>query len=221
MVKLGNDWDNILKDEWEKPYYKELRRFLKREYATQTVYPAMEDIFNALKLSSYKNTRVVIIGQDPYHGENQAHGLCFSVKRGVPLPPSLINIYKEIKADLSIDNFSCGELTSIAKQGVLMLNSVLTVRAGSPKSHAGKGWETFTDRIIEEIDKKETPVVFLLWGNDAKKKAAKITNPIHFKYEAAHPSPLSVRGFSGCRHFSLCNETLIATNQKPINWEVK
>lgn len=221
MVRIGNDWDEILKDEWEKPYYKELRAFLKEEYKTSTVYPAAKDIFNALKLSSYENTRVVIIGQDPYHGENQAHGLCFSVKRGVPLPPSLMNIYKEIKADTGIDNFSCGELTEIAKQGVLLLNSVLTVRAGSPRSHAGKGWERFTDRVISELDKKRTPVVFLLWGNDARKKAAIIKNPIHFKYEAAHPSPLSVRGFSGCRHFSACNDTLIATSQQPINWEVK
>lgn len=220
MVNLGNDWDEILKDEWQKPYYKQLRAFLKQEYKEKTVYPAANDIFNALKLSSYKNTRVVIIGQDPYHNENQAHGLCFSVKRGIPLPPSLVNIYKEIKADIGVDNFACGELTSIANQGVLMLNSVLTVRAGSPRSHAGKGWEIFTDRIIEEIDKKQTPVVFLLWGNDAKKKAQIIKNPIHFKYKAAHPSPLSARGFFGCRHFSLCNQTLIATGQKPINWEV-
>lgn len=221
MVKLGNDWDDILMDEWEKPYYKELRAFLKKEYAAGPVYPQADDIFNALKLSSYNDTRVVIIGQDPYHGAGQAHGLCFSVKRGVKLPPSLINIYKEIKADLGIDNFACGELTDIAKQGVLMLNSVLTVREGAPHSHAGKGWEIFTDRIISEIDKKETPVVFLLWGNDARKKAGIIKNPIHFKYEAAHPSPLSVRGFSGCRHFSLCNDTLSATGQKPILWEVK
>ncbi|MBR0466197.1 MAG: uracil-DNA glycosylase [Clostridia bacterium] len=220
MVNIGNDWDEILKDEWQKPYYKNLRSFLKEEYRTKKIYPKAEDIFASLKNSSFADTRVVIIGQDPYHGENQAMGLCFSVKKGVPLPPSLKNIYKEMKEDVGVDNFSSGDLTPIAKQGVLLLNTTLTVREGAPKSHAGKGWEIFTDRVISEINKKETPVVFLLWGNDAKKKAKIIDNPIHFKYEAAHPSPLSVRGFLGCKHFSLCNETLIATGQKPINWEV-
>lgn len=223
MVNIGNDWDGILKDEWEKPYYKELRAFLKAEYQSRTVYPAAPDIFNALKNSSYENTRVVMIGQDPYHGEGQAHGLCFSVKRGIKPPPSLVNIYKEIKSDIGIDMpEDVGELTCWAKQGVLLLNAVLTVRAGEANSHKGKGWEMFTDRVISELDKKEKPVVFLLWGANARKKADIIKNPIHFKFCAAHPSPLSAyNGFFGCRHFSACNETLIASGQEPINWEVK
>lgn len=223
MVMIGNDWDDILKDEWEKPYYKKLREFLKNEYKSTTVYPKAEDIFNALKYSSFKDTRVVIIGQDPYHGENQAHGLCFSVKEGVPPPPSLLNIYKEIKSDLGFDiDNTFGDLTSWAKQGVLLLNTVLTVRSGSPNSHKGMGWEQFTDRVIEELDKKEKPVVFLLWGANARKKAEIIKNPVHFKYFAPHPSPLSAySGFFGCKHFSVCNETLLAGGQKPINWEVK
>lgn len=223
MVNIGNDWDEILKDEWEKPYYKELRGFLKREYANRTVYPAASDIFNALKNSSYKDTRVVILGQDPYHGEGQAHGLCFSVKRGIKPPPSLVNIYKEIKTELGAEiDESVGELTCWARQGVLLLNTVLTVRAAEPNSHKGKGWETFTDRVISELDKKEKPVVFLLWGANARKKAEIIKNPIHFKFSAAHPSPLSAyNGFFGCGHFSACNEILRASGQNEIDWEVK
>ena len=221
MVNLGNDWDDILADEWQKPYYLELRKFLKQEYSTQTVYPNMEDIFNALKLTSFKDTKVVIIGQDPYHGFGQAHGLCFSVKKGVVPPPSLKNIYKELKSDVGFEIPSHGELTSWAKQGVLLLNNVLTVREGLPNSHKGKGWEIFTDRVIGELNKKETPVVFLLWGANAQKKAEIITNPKHFKLMTVHPSPLSAsRGFFGCRHFSKTNEILQKNRINPINWEI-
>lgn len=222
MVNLGNDWDNILADEWQKPYYLELRKFLKQEYFTQTVYPNMNDIFNALKLTSFEDTKVVIIGQDPYHGFGQAHGLCFSVKKGVVPPPSLKNIYKELKSDIGFEIPNHGELTSWAKQGVLLLNNVLTVREGLPNSHKGKGWEIFTDRVIGELNKKETPVVFLLWGANAQKKAEIITNPKHYKLITVHPSPLSAsRGFFGCKHFSKTNEILQKNHVNPINWEIQ
>lgn len=221
MVNLGNDWDNILADEWQKPYYLELREFLKKEYSTKTVYPNMNDIFNALKLTSFADTKVVIIGQDPYHGYGQAHGLCFSVKKGVVPPPSLKNIYKELHSDIGFKIPNHGELTSWAKQGVLLLNNVLTVREGLPNSHKGKGWENFTDRVIGELNRKETPVVFLLWGANAQKKAEIITNPIHRKLISVHPSPLSAsRGFFGCRHFSKTNEILHENHINPINWEI-
>lgn len=222
MVKLGNDWDDILADEWQKPYYLKLRAFLKNEYSTHTVYPDMNDIFNALRLTSFEDTKVVIIGQDPYHGFGQAHGLCFSVKKGVVPPPSLKNIYKELKSDIGFEIPSHGELTSWAKQGVLLLNNVLTVREGLPNSHKGKGWEIFTDRVIGELNKKETPVVFLLWGANAQKKAEIITNPKHCKLLSVHPSPLSAsRGFFGCKHFSKTNEILQKNHINPINWEIQ
>lgn len=222
MVHIGNDWDEILKDEWSKPYYVNLRGFLKQEYSAHTVYPDMHDIFNALKYTSFADTRVVIIGQDPYHGEGQAHGLCFSVKKGIEPPPSLKNIYEEMRTDLGYEIPYHGELTSWAQQGVLMLNTVLTVRAGMANSHKGMGWETFTDRVIAELDKKQTPIVFLLWGSPAKKKAEIIKNPIHKKLTCVHPSPLSAyRGFFGCKHFSKANEILIQSGQKPIDWQIK
>lgn len=222
MVNIGNDWDEILKDEWQKPYYINLRGFLKTEYASRTVYPEMHDIFNALKYTSFADTRVVIIGQDPYHGVGQAHGLCFSVKKGIEPPPSLKNIYQEMHDDLGVNIPNHGELTAWAKQGVLLLNTVLTVRNGLANSHKGMGWETFTDRVIAELDKKQTPVVFLLWGSPARKKAEIITNPIHKKLITVHPSPLSAyRGFFGCKHFSRANEILIESGQKPIDWEIK
>ncbi|HBJ11684.1 MAG TPA: uracil-DNA glycosylase [Ruminococcaceae bacterium] len=219
MVRLGNDWDGILAGEWQKPYYKALHEFLKQEYSTRRIYPDMHDIFNALKYTAFKDTKVCIIGQDPYHGPGQAHGLCFSVKKGVALPPSLVNIYKEISDDLNVQMPPYGELTGWAKQGVLLLNTVLTVRAGSPNSHKDKGWEQFTDRVISELNKKETPVVFLLWGANAEKKARIITNPLHKKLVTVHPSPLSAyRGFFGCRHFSKTNAILKANGLKEIEW---
>lgn len=221
MVHFGNDWDEILKDEFSKPYYTQLRKFLKAEYSSRTIYPNMNDIFSALKASSFENTRVVIIGQDPYHGPNQAHGMCFSVKCPVQPPPSLKNIFKELQSDVGFQLPSHGELTKWAEQGVLLLNTVLTVREGTPNSHKGKGWETFTDRVIAELDRKETPVVFLLWGANAKAKAKIIKNPIHKKLETVHPSPLSAYGgFFGCKHFSRCNEILISSGQKPIDWQI-
>ncbi len=221
MVNIGNDWDEILKCEWEKPYYKKLRAFLKDEYSKYTVYPDMHDIFNALKYTSFKETRVVIIGQDPYHEPNQAHGLCFSVKTGNPPPPSLVNIYKELNSDIGFNIPSHGELTAWAKQGVLLLNTVLTVRKGQANSHKGKGWEILTDRIIEELNKKETPIVFLLWGANAKSKASLITNKNHKILTSVHPSPLSAYGgFFGCKHFSSANGFLINSGQAPIDWQL-
>ena len=222
MVKFLNDWDEILADEFEKPYYKELRAFLKAEYSTRRIYPDMNDIFNSLKCSSFKDTRVVIIGQDPYHGAGQAHGMCFSVKRGVEPPPSLKNIFKELESDVGFRIPDHGELTSWAKQGVLLLNTVLTVREATPNSHKGKGWEKFTDRVISELNKKDTPVVFLLWGANAKAKAKIIDNPLHVKLETVHPSPLSASGgFFGCKHFSKANEYLRKTGQTPIDWTIE
>ncbi len=219
MVNIGNDWDTILADEWQKPYYSQLWAFLEKEYANNTVYPDMNDIFNALKYTSFENTRVVIIGQDPYHGEHQAHGLCFSVKDGVKFPPSLRNIFKELNADVGREIPTSGCLTSWAEQGVLLLNAVLTVREGEPTSHKDKGWEIFTDRVIAELNKKQTPVVFLLWGAYAQKKAEIITNPIHKKLFSVHPSPLSAsRGFFGCHHFSKTNEILINNGFSAIKW---
>ncbi|MDO4607851.1 MAG: uracil-DNA glycosylase [Clostridia bacterium] len=221
MVNVGNDWDNILADEWQKPYYLTLRGFLKTEYAAYTVYPNMNDIFNALRYTSFENTKVVIIGQDPYHGAGQAHGLCFSVQKGIDVPPSLKNIYKELHDDIGFKIPSHGYLSSWAGQGVLMLNAVLTVREGEANSHKGKGWETFTDRIISELDKKQTPIVLLLWGANARKKAEIITNPIHKKLITVHPSPLSAYGgFFGCKHFSKANEILRSTGQTPIDWAI-
>lgn len=220
MVSIGNDWDGILADEWEKPYYKALHEFLKKEYSSTKVYPDMYDIFNALKYTSFADTKAVILGQDPYHGPGQAHGLCFSVKKGVTLPPSLVNIYKEISDDLGVTMPSHGELTGWARQGVLLLNTVLTVRAGQPNSHKDKGWEFFTDRVISELNKKEQPVVFLLWGANAEKKAKIITNPKHYKLITVHPSPLSAyRGFFGCRHFSKTNELLKKNGISEIKWD--
>ena len=219
MVNLGNDWDNILADEFGKEYYLKIRQFLKEEYSTRRIYPHMNDIFNALKYTSFKDTKVVIIGQDPYHGPSQAHGLCFSVKEGVQFPPSLRNIFKELASDVGKEIPKSGELTHWAKQGVLLLNAVLTVREGEPTSHSKIGWETFTDRVISELNKKETPVVFLLWGAYAQKKAEIITNPIHKKLMSVHPSPLSAsRGFFGCKHFSKTNDLLIKSGLTPINW---
>lgn len=222
MVKLGNDWDEILKDEWQKPYYQTLRGFLKQEYQSTTVYPDMNNIFNALKYTAFQDVKAVIIGQDPYHGPNQAHGLCFSVLPGIEPPPSLKNIFKELEDDLGVPAASGGTLIPWAKQGVLMLNSCLTVRAGQAGSHHNMGWEIFTDRVINELNNKKTPVVFLLWGSPAAKKVDIITNPIHKKLKCPHPSPLSAyRGFFGCRHFSLANEFLKSNGLEPIDWRIE
>lgn len=221
MVNIGNDWDEILADEWQKPYYRRLHEFLKSEYSSKRIYPSMYDIFNALKYTSFADTKAVIIGQDPYHGAGQAHGLCFSVKKGVAIPPSLRNIYKELHDDVGFVIPQHGELTTWAKQGVLLLNTVLTVREGCPNSHKGKGWEIFTDRVISELNNKQTPVVFLLWGANAEQKGRLITNPIHKKLITVHPSPLSAsRGFIGCRHFSKTNGLLAEAGLAPINWQI-
>lgn len=219
MVHIGNDWDALLADEWDKEYYQHLRQVLKREYATQRVYPPMHDIFNALRYTSFADTKVVIIGQDPYHGAGQAHGLCFSVQPGVVPPPSLKNIFKELATDVGKPEPPTGDLTAWARQGVLLLNTVLTVREGQPTSHKDIGWERVTDRIIMELDKKQTPVVFLLWGAHAQRKGQLIQNPIHYKLQTVHPSPLSAsRGFFGCGHFSKTNAILQHHGMTPIQW---
>jgi uracil-DNA glycosylase len=225
MVRLGNDWDDALHGEFDLPYYLNLREFLRTEYGTYTVYPPMHDIFNCLKAAPRSAVKVVILGQDPYHNEGQAHGLCFSVRQGVEIPPSLVNIYKEIRTDLNVDDpglFRHGDLTAWAQQGVLLLNAVLTVRAHAAFSHCGKGWETFTDAVIGKVNDGGSPSVFLLWGAAARKKAALVTNPIHLVLQAAHPSPLSAyQGFFGCRHFSRANEFLTEHGLPPIDWTIK
>lgn len=209
VVKIGNDWDAVLSGEFTKEYYLKLREFLKLEYQTARVYPKMDDIYNALRYTSLADTRVVILGQDPYHGAGQAHGLCFSVKDGVPIPPSLKNIFKELELEYGVPAPTSGDLSGLARQGVLLLNTTLTVREGAPQSHLGRGWETLTDRIIEIVNQKESPVVFMLWGGNARRKRALITNPRHLVLETAHPSPLSAyHGFLGCNHFKLANEFL-------------
>ncbi len=220
MVFLGNDWDKLLEHEFKKDYYLELRSFLKNEYFTRKVYPPMNDIYNALRYTPYENTRVVILGQDPYHGYGQAHGLCFSVKAGVPHPPSLKNIFKELYDELEITPPESGELTGWAKQGALLLNTTLTVREGAPQSHKGKGWEVLTDKIISLVNEKTTPVVFMLWGGNARAKKSLITNPKHLVLECAHPSPLSAyAGFFGCGHFVRANDFLRANGDVAIEWD--
>ena len=221
MVHIGNDWDDLLKDYFASEQYQTLRQFLVQEYRSHVIYPNMYDIFNALKYTAYRDVKVVILGQDPYHGPGQAHGLCFSVKQGVEPPPSLKNIFSELQKDVGIPAPKHGELTCWARQGVLLLNTVLTVREHQPNSHKGHGWEAFTDRVIELLDKKQTPIVFLLWGANARNKARIVTNPIHIKLEAPHPSPLSAyNGFFGCRHFSKANAWLQKTGQEPIDWRL-
>lgn len=219
MVNLGNDWDLILKEEFEKDYYKKIRSFLKSEYASYNVFPSMYDIFNALKYTSYANTKVVILGQDPYHEIGQAHGLSFSVKRGIKIPPSLVNIYKELSTDIGMKIPSHGELTSWAKQGVLLLNATLTVRQGMANSHQNIGWSIFTDEIIKKLNLSKKPVVFILWGANARSKKKYITNPSHLIIESSHPSPLSAyNGFFGSKPFSRTNNFLKENGICPINW---
>lgn len=222
MVNFGNDWDELLKNEFQKEYYIKLRQILIDEYNNQKVFPNMYDIYNAMKFTSYDDVKCVIIGQDPYHGEGQAHGLSFSVRKGVAPPPSLVNIFKEIRDDIGIDNLGKhGELTKWAENGVLLLNSVLTVRAHSPKSHRGIGWENFTTEVIKLLNEREKPIVFMLWGGDAKAKQKFITNPAHLVLTSAHPSPLSAyNGFFGCKHFSKANEFLRAVGLGEIDWNI-
>ncbi len=223
MVEFNNEWDELLKDEFTKDYYLKLRQILISEYRTQRIFPGMYDIFNALKLTSYNDVKCVIIGQDPYHGEGQAHGLSFSVRKGIAPPPSLVNIFKEIRDDLGIDNLGKhGELTQWAKSGVLLLNSVLTVRANQARSHRGLGWEEFTTDVIKLLNMREKPMVFMLWGADAKAKQQFITNLNHLVLKSAHPSPLSAyNGFFGCRHFSQANEFLRSNGMSEIDWSIE
>lgn len=221
MVNLENSWDKVLEGEFDKEYYQKLRQFLIGEYRSRAVYPDMYSIFNALKYTAYEDVKAVILGQDPYHQPGQAHGLCFSVKKGVQIPPSLVNIYKELESDLGIKPPSHGYLESWARNGVLLLNTVLTVRDSQANSHKGKGWEIFTDRVIELLNEREKPMVFILWGNNAKAKEKLITNPAHCIIKSAHPSPLSAHyGFWGGKYFSRTNEFLISTGQEPIDWSI-
>lgn len=218
---LKNDWAKYLNDEFQKEYYKTLRAFVKSEYERAIVYPNMYDIFNALHYTPYEKVKVVILGQDPYHGPNQAHGLSFSVKPGVPLPPSLRNIFKELYDDLGCTPPNHGSLVHWAQQGVLLLNTVLTVRQGEAHSHKGRGWEIFTDRVIQTLNERERPVIFLLWGRPAQEKAKLITNSHHFLLKSAHPSPLSAsRGFFGSRPFSRVNKILVSIGEEPIDWKI-
>lgn len=222
MVNFGNSWDELLKAEFEKPYYKALKQQLIQEYRKYTVYPDMQDIFNALRYTDYEEVKVVILGQDPYFNPGQAHGLCFSVKKGVALPPSLLNIFKELEQDLGIKKPAHGDLTAWARQGVLLLNATLTVRAGEPNSHQKLGWEPFTDRIIELLNAREEPIVFLLWGNFAIRKAERIDRERHFVLTSTHPSPLSAsRGFLGCGHFSQTNDFLMENYGEMIDWQIR
>jgi len=222
MVKIDNDWDEILAGEFDKEYYLQLREFLKSEYRNHIIHPNMNDIFNALKLTSYSGTKVVILGQDPYHGENQAHGLAFSVQKGVDIPPSLLNMYKELKAELGCYIPNNGFLEKWARQGVMLLNAALTVRDSLANSHRGKGWEIFTDCVIEKLNARTEPVIFLLWGNNAKEKERLITNPIHHILKTVHPSPLSAsRGFFGCGHFAEANRLLREMGKEEIDWQIE
>ena len=221
MVHLDNDWDGILAPEFQSGYYKKIRYWLKKEYAEQTIYPPMEDIFNALRYTPYHDVKAVLLGQDPYHGPGQAHGLCFSVREGVEPPPSLKNIFQELESDLGFPPPQNGTLTTWAQQGVLLLNTTLTVRRGQANSHKNIGWTTFTDAVIRKLNERETPIVFLLWGGNARSKKPLITNPSHLILETVHPSPLSAYGgFFGCRHFSRCNEFLQAHGEAPIDWNL-
>ena len=218
---LENDWKDILSEEFAKPYYRELYKFVKHEYETRTIYPPADDLFNALHLTPLSGVKVVIIGQDPYHEPNQAQGMCFSVPEGTAIPPSLVNIYKELHDDTGFEIPNHGNLTPWAKQGVLLLNTVLTVRAHQANSHKGKGWEQFTDAIIRAVEKKDAPVVYMLWGRPAQEKASMIRNEKHLVLKAPHPSPLSAhRGFFGCRHFSQANEYLEKCGVGAINWSL-
>lgn len=222
MKILKNDWEKYLNEEFEKDYYKKIREFLKKEYKEKNVYPSMFDIFNALHLTSFENTKVVILGQDPYHQKGQAHGLSFSVNKGVKIPPSLLNIYKELKNDLNIEIANNGYLEKWAKQGVLLLNTTLTVVDSSPNSHQKIGWNIFTDKIITVLNNKKSPVVFILWGKNAISKENLITNKKHLIIKSVHPSPLSANGgFFGSKPFSRTNKFLKENNIKEIDWKIE
>lgn len=219
---LTNDWAPLLEQEFSKPYYIQLRKFLKKEYTTHTIYPQMNDIFNALHYTPFHKVKVVILGQDPYHGPDQAHGLSFSVQHHVPQPPSLMNIFKELQNDLGYDLPSHGNLVDWASQGVLLLNTVLTVRKGQAYSHRNKGWENFTDRIIQLLNHKEMPIVYILWGRAAQSKISLIDTNKHYIISAPHPSPLSAyRGFFGSQSFSKTNALLRKIGHQAIHWEIK
>lgn len=221
-AQIGDSWQQELGGEFEKPYMAQLRQFLKDEYGKgKTIYPKKSEFFTAFQKTPFDQVKVVILGQDPYHGPGQAHGLCFSVLPGIKPPPSLVNIYKELKQDLGIMPSSHGCLSSWAEQGVLLLNSVMTVEKGQAASHRNRGWESFTDRVIEVLNQREKPMVFILWGSYAQKKGAMVDRNKHLVLQGPHPSPLSAhRGFFGCRHFSKANEFLIEHQQAPIDWEL-
>ncbi len=222
MAMITNDWLPAMQEEFKKPYYRQLYEFVRQEYAATTIYPPADDIFNALHLTPLSEVKVLILGQDPYHNAGQAHGLCFSVKPEVDIPPSLENIYKELESDLGCYIPDNGYLVKWAKQGVLMLNTVLTVRAHQANSHQGKGWEQFTDAIIQAVNAQDRPIVYMLWGRPAQSKIPMLTNPKHLILKAPHPSPLSAyRGFFGCRHFSQANAFLEKNGIEPIDWQIE
>ncbi len=218
---IGNNWDNILNSVWKSEGFKKFYSIVEQEYNKKTIFPPKNYVFNALKLTPYENVKVVIMGQDPYHGVGEAHGLSFSVQDGIKLPPSLKNIYKELNDDLGIEPSSSGDLTKWAKEGVLLLNAVLTVEKDKPASHKNLGWEYLTDYIIQVLNKREEPIVFILWGNFARDKKKYITNPAHLIIESAHPSPFSCNnGFFGSKPFSRANKFLEENNIKPIDWKL-
>ena len=222
MVIIGNDWDDLLKEEFQKDYYLKLRKFLINEYKTKTIYPNMHDIYCALKLTSYKDCKILILGQDPYHAPSQAHGLAFSVSPGIKSPPSLVNIYQELKNEYGYPIPNNGYLTPWAHQGILLLNTALTVRKSEPNSHSNVGWEIFTDNIIKKLNERDEPVIFLLWGANARKKTEFINKNKHYILEAPHPSPYSAdRGFFGCNHFKKVNEILNNLGKTEINWKIE
>ena len=222
LVDFGNNWNDVLNGEFQKKYYLELREFLKMEYSTRTIYPPMYDIFNALKFTDYNDVKVVILGQDPYHGEGEAHGLAFSVKENIPIPPSLRNIYKELRDSLGCYIPDNGYLEKWARQGVLLLNTSLTVRKDMANSHRGKGWEIFTDEVIKKLNSRQKPVIFMLWGSNAKEKRQYIDTSRHHVLMSVHPSPLSAsRGFFGCNHFKTANQILSQMGETVIDWQIE
>ena len=222
MINFQNSWDEILKDEFCEPYYLKLREFLKSEYSSRQIYPPMFDIYNAFKFTDYNDVKVVILGQDPYHGEGEAHGLAFSVKENIAIPPSLKNIYKELQSSLGCYIPNNGNLEKWARQGVLLLNTALTVRKDTPNSHRKVGWEIFTDKVIKLLNNREKPIIFMLWGNNAKSKAMLINHKKHIVLTSVHPSPLSAnKGFFGCNHFKTANQELAKMGESPIDWQIE